>query len=406
MLVTSENRLIRSNTLRLIDNFVSIFLAVMWFQAFDEFLKINNFSSTHKFIGAIIHVLILFVLVNVLANVLRGQQVSLLVFTTIGAHYLSFAAIHASEHSQEHYFDGSVAMAFAFAPVVLVILCSMMAIMYVFRMYMKWTENEKLEEAVEDMEIDVCALTLAFIITQAVRYTLIGKYPGDAGEAHEVNHGEGDGGGEGHHLFLQHVGNHHGHGHGVSHNAWHRNFMMGYTLVCLLVASFLPWGMFKKAVHGNPHLTRAVMIAHHTMVMLGAWGFMLWGEWEFFETIFVGDTHEVFGRIVFAILCTIVAIVIVLLMAFLGDSICPYHVSTVFALALGLSCAWSWEHAFDVSVEAVAEAYHFIPGKDNDAKVLKGCTALIAPCFMIPPYIKYIKPQVMKEEEEAEEDEE
>merc|ERR1719181_272612 len=93
---------------------------------------------------------------------------------------------------------------------------------------------------------------------------------------------------------------------------------------------------------------------------------------------------------------------LVVVMALVGEDFCPYHVSSVFALALGLSCAWSWEHAFDVSLDAVAEAYHFIPGKDNDAKVLKGACALIAPCFMVPPYIKYIKPQVMKEEEEAE----
>merc|ERR1719265_2180378 len=94
--------------------------------------------------------------------------------------------------------------------------------------------------------------------------------------------------------------------------------------------------------------------------------------------------------------------IVVLLMAFTGV---PYHVSSVFALALGLSCAWSWEHAFDISIDAVAEAYHLVPGKHNDAKVLKGLCALIAPCFMIPPYIKYIKPQVMKEQEVDEENE-
>jgi len=282
-------------------------------------------------------------------------------------------------------------------------------VMYFLRLYMKWTENEKLEEAVEDMEIDVCALTLAFIITQAVRYSLVGQYPGDAGEAHEVNHGEG-----GHHLFLQYGGDHHPHG--VAHTAFHRNVMMAYTLTCLILAAFIPWGAIKRQFN-NKHAIRAVMIAHHTMVMLGAWGFMLWGEWEFFETIFVGDTHEVFGRIVFALVCTVVAVSFVIIMAFAGDHLPlslshhgthrgTHQVSSVFALAMGLSCAWSWEHAFDVSVEAVAEAYHFIPGKDNDAKFLKGFTALIAPCFMIPPYIKYIKPQVMKEQEIDEEGEE
>jgi len=394
MLVTSEDRLIRLNTLNLIDFFISIFLAVMWFQAFDEFLKIDNFSSTHRFIGAIIHVVILMVVVQVLAYFLREKKISLLVFTTIGAHYLSFAAIHSSEHAQEHYFAGGIAMAFAFGPVVLCILLALMALMYLMRLALKWSDNEKLEEAVEDMEIDVCALTLAFIITQAVRFTLVGKYPGPAGEAHETNHGHGEGG---HELFLQRLQHDH-----VTHTATQRGIMIIYTLVCLTLAAIIPWGAIKHAVHGNKHLVRAVMITHHTMVMLGAWGFMLWGEWEFFETIFVGDHHEIFGRIAFALLCTIIAVAVVLLMALIGEGLCPYHVSSVFALALGLSCAWSWEHAFDVSLDAVAEAYHIVPGHDNDAKVMKGCCALIAPCFMIPPYIKYIKPQVVKELEEAE----
>lgn len=391
MLLTSENRLIRLNSLNLVDYFISIFLAVMWFQAFDEFLKINNFSSTHKFIGAILHVVILFVLVQTFAYFLRGKEIHLLVFTTIGAHYLSFAAIHSSEHAQEHYFAGGVFMAFAFAPIVLLILCIVMVVMYLIRVALKWSENEKLEEAVEDMEIDVCALTLAFIITQAVRYTLIGKYPGDAGEAHEENH----------HFFLQRVAHDN-----VSHSSTTRMIMLIYTFVCLIVAAVIPWERLKHAVSGNKHAVRAVMITHHTMVMLGAWGFMLWGEWEFFETIFIGDHHEIFGRIAFALICTIVAVAAVILMAFLGEDICPYHVSSVFALALGLSCAWSWEHAFDVSVDAVAEAYHIVPGSNNDSKVLKGCCALIAPCFMIPPYIRYIKPQVVKELEEAEAEEE
>merc|ERR1719235_2788348 len=108
--------------------------------------------------------------------------------------------------------------------------------------------------------------------------------------------------------------------------------MIIYTLVCLFLAAVIPWGMIKHAMGENKHLIRAVLITHHTMVMLGAWGFMLWGEWEFFETIFVGDSHEIFGRIVFAILCTLIAISIVIMMAFAGENICPYHVSSVFAL--------------------------------------------------------------------------
>merc|ERR1719364_277765 len=98
---------------------------------------------------------------------------------------------------------------------------------------MKWSENEKLEEAVEDMEIDVCALTLAFIITQAVRYSLIGKYPGDAGEAHEENH----------HLFLQKLDHDN-----VHHSSTTRAIMLIYTFVCLIVAAIIPWGHIKHAV--------------------------------------------------------------------------------------------------------------------------------------------------------------
>merc|ERR1719160_2129953 len=118
-------------------------------------------------------------------------------------------------------------MAFSFGLIILALLSIIMAVMYFVRLSLKWAEHEKLEEAVEDMEIDVCALTMAFIITQAVRYALVGKYPGDAGEAHETNKGEG------HFLFLQTLDlekHHH-----VGHTATTRLIMIIYTLVCLFV---------------------------------------------------------------------------------------------------------------------------------------------------------------------------
>merc|ERR1719428_1434635 len=274
------------------------------------------------------------------------------------------------------------------------------------------TKEEEYEDAMEELEVDVCALTLAFIFTQAVRFFVSGSYPVIKGEGEEHGgHGDGEHGGHG--KGPEHHGHHGGFlqkavaftsaGLDLAHEkttAYERGCFLIYTLVLVVIAVLILPRLNLESRERPKWARMSLSIFHHTLVMLIAWGLLLWAEWEFFDVLFVNVHDEMFGHVVFSLAASLVCCLMVLILAGLGEWV-PNTLVAVLAVAMGLGCAWSWEHCFDLAIDNIAEAYHIIPGF-CDATFLKIVVALACPFLLLPPYMRLVKPTVVMFEEEEE----
>ncbi len=100
-----------------------------------------------------------------------------------------------------------------------------------------------------------------------------------------------------------------------------------------------------------------------------------------------------FGHVVFSLFASFIAMAVVLILGLLGDRVSK-QLTAVLAVALGLACAWSWEHCFDLAIDNVAETFHIIKGF-SDATFLKIVVALACPFLLLPPYMHHVKPVII-----------
>jgi len=78
-----------------IENVASIFIAVMWFQAFDDLLEAGGWAAHHEVLAALLHAMFLFSVCVVLSWTIKDKHRYLTALTAVGAHYISFSALHA-----------------------------------------------------------------------------------------------------------------------------------------------------------------------------------------------------------------------------------------------------------------------------------------------------------------------
>jgi len=349
-------------TFRLIDTFISVFIAVMWFSAFDKLLRFRDFEEHHKVLSAVLHLLFLLVLANALAWTLRGQRVRLAALVTCGGHYVGFAACHAAGHAQLHYFD-SIAYTPLYLALLLGCIVILAVIMHQARVALRMN-SKQFEDSVGDLENDVMALCLAYVLSHSVKFAL-------SGEIEHFGHSGGEEDKEEAHTSMQ------------------RLLMCLYGLVMLGASAIFP-----EAKEG---LTGKIMdIAHSSCVMCGAWGFLLALDWEFYETFFPNRTeeNEMFASVVFAYCVTGVAFTGLLLM-FIFQVPAQSQLGRVLPLALGLAAAWSWEECFDVAVDILADSYSLTP--HSDGLLLKMLLAVVTPLCLLPMYLRHVKPRCLEE---------
>jgi len=348
-------------TFRLIDTFISVFIAVMWFSAFDKLMRFHDFEEHHKVLSAVLHLLFLLVLANALAWTLRGQKVRLAALVTCGSHYVGFAACHAAGHAQLHYFDS-----IAYTPLYLALLLGsiiiLAVVMHQARVALRMN-SKQFEDSVGDLENDVMALCLAYVLSHSVKFALSGE--------------------------IEHFGHAGGEEAEEAHSSMQRLLMCLYGLVMLGASAIFP-----EAKEG---LTGKIMdIAHSSCVMSGAWGFLLALDWEFYETFFPNRTeeNEMFASVVFAYCVTGVAFTGLLLM-FIFQVPAQSQLGRVLPLALGLAAAWSWEECFDVAVDILADSYSLTP--HSDGLLLKMLLAVVTPLCLLPMYLRHVKPRCLEE---------
>lgn len=384
-------------TFRMIDLSVSIFLAVLWFSASADVLETEAMRTLFPYseeVFAAVQVIILYAVTMCVAYYFRYNKYYLITFCGCAGHYIAFAAIKAtgeSQHVTQNLVRDSNApyVSFAWCFVVFTILAGMSLVgFFAFRRHVK--DEEELNLAVEELELDIVGLVVSWAVMQAVRHTLTGHYPAQA------------------HMFLQQQVGALSHevslsdcntdsGPHIQHTQAQRSFMLlfaiGLTIVCCVSLNIIEEAKEKSKywVHKAYHVLQVVL------VMCVAWAYLLWGEWQFYETFFHGD--KMFGKMVFAVIATFICLLIIIGLAFATAT--RFSNAKGYAdlcvMAASLVTAWSWEHCFHTAISVVADQYQVGYG----GMVPKMIIALIIPLVILPGYMVFLKPIVVEIDERS-----
>lgn len=233
-----------------------------------------------------------------------------------------------------------------------------------------------MHEAIDELEMDIAGLVLSFAITQVVRTALTGRYPP---------------------LHLVQIAMNAEDGGHIQHHAWQRWFMLFWSLG---LAAFAVVAMPHLSSYAHNHeshwIKRLVHVMKVVLIMLVAWGFLLWGQWEFYENLFQG--HGMFGHMIFAIVATFVCLAVLYYLGAYGPAITTrevretYHIVTT---GISLVAAWSWEHCFDMAFDIIGQQYQV----GLQGLVPKLVLSIIIPAALLPTYINHVRPRVLEMDE-------
>jgi len=374
-------------TMKLIDTFISIFLAVLWFSAFNQVLITFDVATWFPFAKSVLcllQLLMLYIVAITVAWLWRDKQMQLTTFTVCGAHYIAFAGIGATNHVQESAVGDEWSVWSAFTALAFVIMTvGFLSTLYVLNWAFfrsKKVGDVRFQRSVDEMEVDIAGLVSSFLVTQAVQHAITGEYP----------HA---------HLLLQLMARQ-----GMGTSSLQRTIMLGWSIVLTFVAGvclpMLEEYTIKKDDHWGRRSHRFLKVF---MVMMVAWGYLIWGTWQF-KTYFSGD--PMYGHMLFASLCTFV--VLGLLYGFViiqgkVTSETARETNSITVSGLSLVAAWSWEHCFTLAFDVIGHRYNV--GYQGLVPKLVMATAI--PCIVIPTYVRHVRKAVLAAEEaEEEEDQE
>merc|ERR1719161_2499981 len=177
-LVKHKDPDIVKTTWYMIDTTVSIFLAVVWYQACDSFLDELEIDH-HRVLVALAHFAVWYVIITVGTYFVIGMAFRMKALSTIGAHVTGFAAKELFTTLQENHFHEAVGLAFVSVLISLVfafLLC--MLTDFLRRKHISNAgKGDDWHEALTDVENDMACLAVAFVTTQAIRFVILGEMP-------------------------------------------------------------------------------------------------------------------------------------------------------------------------------------------------------------------------------------
>jgi hypothetical protein len=376
-------------TMKMLDTFVSIFLAVLWFSAFDQAVKTFRVATWFPFAAEVVcllQVVVLYCLAIWVAWTWKDKQMALTTLTVCGAHYIAFAGIGAGSGAQKAAGglageDLSISMSFFFVALAFGFICALyFANWIIFRSDQPKEKN--FQRSVDEMEIDIAGLVISFLITQAVRQAITGHYPAV-------------------HFFLQLVAwtrSPH-----VKTSALQRSFMLLWSVGLTIFAAFATPVIDQYAILRGTHWARmGSRFLKVVIIMMVAWGYLLWGEWEFYNSF-----HEdpMFAHMVFACICTFVALLVLFLMSTFQErfsSNAARETNAITVSGISLVAAWSWEHCFVFAFDVIGDRYEV----GYEGLVPKLVMATVIPLILMPTYVKHVRTHVLRHEEEEEREEE
>lgn len=371
--MTLEEGVLGHLTIRLLDTFTSIFLAVLWFNMFSSVgmacssaVKIPYFIE----VFSAIQMLVLYGIANVIAYLWRNNHLKMTTFCSIGAHFIAFAGIMTGSHMQHEaskMADEEIQpiVSFAFCFIIMLVLLAISGVNQC--LWRKRVEHHAMNHALDHLELDILGLVLSFLITQAVRHALRDEYP------------------KMHHLLLQQR-----HEPDYIHPQWQCWFMLGWSVFLTILAGILLPMLNQYKEKG--WVNKLIHVTKVTLIMLVAWGYILYGQWEFYGRLFHGDA--MFGHMVFAVLATAIGMILLYIMAEIQGRTSRTQVletNRITVTGISLVVAWSWEHCFDIAINVIGKDYQVGYG----GLVPKIILAIAIPAVMLPVYFKHVRTRVI-----------
>lgn len=357
-MASGKNMLVKNYTWFVIDQVVAIFLAVMWFQAFDSLLDFHEMGVGNELVCSLLHAFAMLAMVLWLATLLLKNDLAMAVLCGCGAHVVSFSSIHAGAGLQNYWMG--ISYFWTTCILGMIVLGSGLAVIgyliYTAKKKARLFDQEGFMDKTDDLENDFGAMAFSVVFTMFVRFLLTGHHPVD--DETEFDHSAADR----LHMFL-------------------------YGCVCLIVAGTTVKFTAKKAAETDSYAVKRVMNFFSTVACMNvAWAFLYWGEWQFFGYLYPEEAIK--GRVMFAIVATIVCG-----LGLVGLTQLPspttnsaLNKSKLVALtALSLVCGWSWELCFDAAVEEMTEGV-------AHPVVWKIASAITLFAVVVPVYALCVKP--------------
>jgi len=363
-----SNRRLANYTTLAVENTLSIFIAVLWFQAFHTIIE-NFERDHHQVLLSIMNSLLWIILMIVLTWVFRWRGILLATIAQVGAHIVAFSATHSTYISQKHYYSKHWITCLYGLVVLLVFVFILAVVFFIIKKLLFHDPSEESEdhhvnnwaENIDDIETDFFALAVAFAITEFVRFLIVGKFPSIQGS--DVN---------------------------TTHTHPQRFALLGWAILVTVVGGFTAWSLTQLQVTTRlAYLPKRVISFISALVPgLIAWAFLKWGEWHVYEVL--ASSGSIFARVIFAIICTMVALLGV---TFLACGKTNHRFAKLGIATFALMAAWSWEEAFDETFEESLKQWWS-----------KLWIAAAVSVIVVPIMIGFIKPLTLRIKEEMEED--
>jgi uncharacterized integral membrane protein len=356
-MINTSNREVSNFTWRTLDNVISIFLAVMVFQAVDEgVIEAGIIEREHHAVGTMfVYAIVLLAIAIGLSVLLKGTPSNLAIFVASSAHFVSFGWLHASTTAFEHFSETLTKVVFIFL-FVLAIIGAVYCVSYQVKGRLGLLEDDELMEKVDDLENDAGAMGAAISFTMLVCYALTGTFQ----DVEEKENATGQ--------FKRDM----------------LVYAAGLTMVACVAVHFL-----SSLTESQSYVMRRIGLFLKSMLaMCVAWAWLLWGKWQYHDHEFV--EVPMFSHIVFAFCVSLVGMLTIIVLANLpGTGKQAIKDKILILTTIGLVVGWSWEETFDEGIEILAE------GHPGNVVTFKIAAAALMISVLLPVHIVYFKPIVL-----------
>jgi hypothetical protein len=344
-----------------VDNFLAVFLAVLWFQALHA--QINDIRGLHsKILASFAHALCCLFLFVSLAFMVSRRPAMLATVASCGGYIIAFASTHAAYVSQKYNFSMHwLQCLIGIGMLMLVMFLLAITFHFVWKSFFheKGVESDRKNvndwaEHAESMENDFAAMPIAVALIELVHYLLDGEYPDIRGNAL---------------------------------NYWNtrdeRVKLLAFGIFLLALACLaVPFLMRLQRQKQRPYpQRRTIGFMCSLMAMLVAWAFIDWGQWQMYDEF---ESDPIYARIVYADICTAAGLLGICLLSMPPFARLSMNATEVAVRALSLVVAWSWEQAFDQTMEHA-----------RYKTLTKPLVVLVFAVIVVPFMMLYTKPVIL-----------
>jgi hypothetical protein len=376
-MANSSNRRLSMFTWRCLDNVISIFLAVLIFQAIDELvIDYGLLPKSHIVMASFIYATLLLCSAVGFSLLFKGSPANLAIYAASSAHFVGFGFMHASTLGFEHAAECRWSALKVFIAICFLLPCLYIALFY-FKLHLGITSNPELLEKVDDVENDAGSMAFSISWTLMFCYWLTGAFHDfEAPTNGDPTRSE-------------------------------RRTMMIYAISLTVAGGALVLWCFEEdssqfAASSWPYFTKRVRsFGGSAIAMCIAWAWMVWGKWNFHSEHWYGGCPT-FSRIWFAVIVSFVTMAVIAGLCVLprGPRATEKE-KLLLILTVSLLAGWSWEEVLDESIEVMTEDSSSPGHRHFWVAIYKFIAGVVLTAIVLPIHVVYFKPKVLSVSELA-----